>query len=199
MWSPRLEHLTTRNSATSMLRSWWCYFIPFFSSLAITVHNENDLAPHLTLHNRRACQGLWGRYVLSRALVHGAGTTCSSVCADTRTGAWFFCHAYRSPGTSCVKTSLLMALKQHESVQSARGQHIPIICLALSRIWAAVHPAVTGGSCTSFRFQIHIAHRCCCRYPTMMSSLAALDCCLNHQLMIRSHRQERRSLFAGHE
>ena len=32
----------------------------------------------------------WGVHVVSRTLVHGAGTTCSSICADTRTGAWFF-------------------------------------------------------------------------------------------------------------
>ena len=50
-----------------------------------------------------------------------------------------------------------------------------------------------------FRFQIQIAHRCCGRCPTTVSSLGALHCCLIHQLMARSHRQNRRSLCPGHE
>ena len=84
-----------------------------------------------------------------------------------------------------------MTQRQHESVQSVHGQHVPMICLALSRIWAAVHP--------HFRFQIQMAHHCCCRCPAIVSCLAALYWCLNHQLMIRRHRQNRRSLCSGHE
>ena len=40
-----------------------------------------------------------------------------------------------------------------------------------------------------FRFQIQMAHHCCCRCLAIVSCLAALCCCLNHQLMIRRHRQ----------
>ena len=93
-----------------------------------------------------------------------------------------------------------MTLQQHESLQSACGQHVPMIWLALLRIWAAVHPAVTGGSCTTaLLFSDSNRSLQLLQCPTMKSSLPALDCCLNRQLMIRSHRQERTSLCSGHK
>ena len=99
-------------------------------------------------------------------------------------------NAYSSPRTDCVKTSLLMTLQQHESLQSVCGQHVPMLCLEFEQ--QCIQQSLEDAG-PHFRFQIQLTHRCCCRCPTMVSSLAALDCCANHQLMIRSHRQDHRS------
>ena len=85
MLSLCLEFQRSKCSASSLLTSRWCYFIPFFWILAFTVHDVTDIAPQFTADMlAKDCEVV---YVVSRTLVHDAGTTCSGICADIRTGA----------------------------------------------------------------------------------------------------------------
>ena len=162
----------------------------------LTLHHTSHFTTEMLAKD---CSGV---HVVSRTLVHGAGTTCSSICADTFNGAWFFyCQMHTARQEQAVSKPAYSWLSDNMNVSSLSvGSMFQWFVLHYREFeQQCIQQSLEDAACPHFCFQVHIAYRCCCRCLTMVSSLTALAWCLNYQLMIRSHRQDLRTFFSCHE